>query len=140
MAARGIDVSGVSHVFNYDIPNNPDDYVHRIGRTGRAGQKGQAWTFIAGKDDEEYLDAVQKRIKKDIPEAEGFGKSSGREKTEEGRGKKTDTKAEPKSAPKKDRPPKKNKHGEHKVPSMKQDNQDDVVGFGDDMPAFFGKK
>lgn len=46
VAARGLDISGVSHVINYDIPASHDDYVHRIGRTGRAGKKGIALTFI----------------------------------------------------------------------------------------------
>ena len=66
VAARGLDVSGVSHVFNYDVPINPDDYVHRIGRTGRAGQSGRAWTLWA-EDDDKLVDAIHKRIGKDIP-------------------------------------------------------------------------
>ena len=45
VAARGLDVAGLSHVFNYDVPNNPEDYVHRIGRTGRAGLSGKAFTL-----------------------------------------------------------------------------------------------
>ena len=45
--ARGIDISDVSHVYNYDVPKNPEDYVHRIGRTGRAGEKGLAVTFMS---------------------------------------------------------------------------------------------
>ncbi|WP_423142133.1 DEAD/DEAH box helicase [Parablastomonas sp. CN1-191] len=52
VAARGLDVKGVSHVFNYDTPWHPDDYVHRIGRTGRAGAKGRAFTFVAPEDAE----------------------------------------------------------------------------------------
>ena len=47
IAARGIDVAGVSHVVNYDIPQHPEDYVHRIGRTGRAEQPGDAFTLVA---------------------------------------------------------------------------------------------
>ncbi|SMF15103.1 ATP-dependent RNA helicase DeaD [Paenibacillus barengoltzii] len=50
VAARGIDVEGVTHVFNYDIPHDVDSYIHRIGRTGRAGEKGVAVTFAAPKD------------------------------------------------------------------------------------------
>ncbi|MDK6779507.1 C-terminal helicase domain-containing protein, partial [Escherichia coli] len=46
VAARGLDISGVSHVYNYDIPQDPDSYVHRIGRTGRAGQNGMSVTFV----------------------------------------------------------------------------------------------
>ncbi len=65
VAARGLDVSGVSHVFNYDVPINPDDYVHRIGRTGRAGQSGKAWSLWA-EDDDKFVDAIYKRIGKEI--------------------------------------------------------------------------
>ncbi len=50
IAARGIDVEGISHVINYDIPRDAEDYVHRIGRTGRAGATGDALTFVAGED------------------------------------------------------------------------------------------
>jgi superfamily II DNA/RNA helicase len=52
VAARGLDVKGVSHVFNYDVPWHPDDYVHRIGRTGRAGATGKAFTLVTGEDAE----------------------------------------------------------------------------------------
>lgn len=66
VAARGIDVSGVSHVFNYDVPMHADDYVHRIGRTGRAGASGKAWT-LATSDDADFVAAINKLIGKPIP-------------------------------------------------------------------------
>ncbi len=59
VAARGLDIKGVSHVFNYDTPWHPDDYVHRIGRTGRAGNKGRAFTFVA-EGDQEAIENVEK--------------------------------------------------------------------------------
>jgi superfamily II DNA/RNA helicase len=65
VAARGLDVSGVSHVFNYDVPFNADDYVHRIGRTGRAGQSGQAWTLVT-EDEEKLVAAIVKLVGRDI--------------------------------------------------------------------------
>jgi superfamily II DNA/RNA helicase len=52
VAARGLDIKGVSHVFNYDTPWHPDDYIHRIGRTGRAGAKGKAFTLVTPEDAE----------------------------------------------------------------------------------------
>jgi len=72
VAARGLDVKGVSHVINYDTPWHPDDYVHRIGRTGRAGAKGDSYTFVTPKD-MEAIDNVQKLIGTKIEWAENFG-------------------------------------------------------------------
>lgn len=66
VAARGLDVPSVSHVFNYDVPSHAEDYVHRIGRTGRAGRKGRAIT-IAVPADEKYLTAIEALIGKPIP-------------------------------------------------------------------------
>ncbi len=65
VAARGIDIKGVSHVFNYDAPWHPDDYVHRIGRTGRAGASGVAYTF-ATPEDAENIDNIEKLTKAKI--------------------------------------------------------------------------
>jgi superfamily II DNA/RNA helicase len=59
VAARGLDIKGVSHVFNFDAPWHPDDYVHRIGRTGRAGATGKAFTFVTG-DDAENIANIEK--------------------------------------------------------------------------------
>ena len=66
VAARGIDVKGVSHVFNYDTPWHPDDYVHRIGRTGRAGATGRAFTLVAP-EDAEAIANVEKLTGMKIP-------------------------------------------------------------------------
>ena len=70
VAARGLDVKGVSHVFNFDVPWHPDDYVHRIGRTGRAGQKGKAYTLVTP-DDEEAIANIEKLTGQTIPRAGG---------------------------------------------------------------------
>jgi len=67
VAARGLDITGVSHVVNYDIPNSPDIYVHRIGRTGRAGESGRAVTIITPKQRRE-LTAIERHAKTEIEE------------------------------------------------------------------------
>ncbi|HEU0117031.1 MAG TPA: DEAD/DEAH box helicase [Alphaproteobacteria bacterium] len=65
VAARGLDVEAVSHVFNFDVPFNADDYVHRIGRTGRAGRSGTAYTLLTPEDDKNVA-AIEHLIKKKI--------------------------------------------------------------------------
>jgi len=70
VAARGLDIAGLSHVFNFDVPMSAEDYVHRIGRTGRAGKSGRAFTIAAGKDDIKYIGAIEKLIGKPVPPIE----------------------------------------------------------------------
>jgi len=70
VAARGLDVKGVSHVINFDVPWQPDDYIHRIGRTGRAGMKGIAIT-LATRADGEAIDRIEKLIGHKIPRTGG---------------------------------------------------------------------
>jgi ATP-dependent RNA helicase DeaD len=74
IAARGLDITGVSHVINYDIPNSPEVYVHRIGRTGRVGRSGRAITLITPKQQRD-LDAIRKHANTEIepwsPDAAG---------------------------------------------------------------------
>ena len=70
VAARGLDIAGLSHVFNFDVPMSAEDYVHRIGRTGRAGKSGRAFTIAAGKDDIKYIGAIETLIGKPIPPIE----------------------------------------------------------------------
>lgn len=64
--ARGIDVSEVNYVINFDLPNQPEDYVHRIGRTGRAGETGFSISFVSP-EQEEWLEDIEKLIKQEIP-------------------------------------------------------------------------
>ena len=65
VAARGIDVSGITHIYNYDCPETPESYVHRIGRTGRAGENGYTCLFVAPKNVEELM-AIEKQLKQPI--------------------------------------------------------------------------
>jgi superfamily II DNA/RNA helicase len=62
VAARGLDILDVSHIYNFDVPFHPDDYVHRIGRTGRAGRSGTAITLVAGANDAKAVAAIEKLI------------------------------------------------------------------------------
>jgi superfamily II DNA/RNA helicase len=65
VAARGLDIPAVSHIFNFDIPTHSEDYVHRVGRTGRAGRKGEALTIVA-KGETKYVESIEKLIGKTI--------------------------------------------------------------------------
>ncbi|CAM3797090.1 DEAD/DEAH box helicase [Litorimonas haliclonae] len=94
VAARGLDVPSVSHVFNYDVPNHSEDYVHRIGRTGRAGREGDTIMLVARLDENNYQDIlnllkVDGIEEIDVPGIEDFPKDGGRKK---GRGRKGDRK------------------------------------------------
>jgi ATP-dependent RNA helicase RhlE len=66
IAARGLDVESISHVINYDMPDTPDAYIHRIGRTGRAERTGDAFTLVTPEDDE-MVDALEKIMKQKLP-------------------------------------------------------------------------
>ncbi|MBI3449879.1 MAG: DEAD/DEAH box helicase [Acidobacteria bacterium] len=72
VAGRGLDITGISHVVNYDVPQDPEDYVHRIGRTARAGKGGTAITLVATSQDMKRLDAIAKLTKLPM-EVEGDG-------------------------------------------------------------------
>ena len=78
IAARGIDIDDLPHVVNYEIPNVPEDYVHRIGRTGRAGKEGQAVSLVC-LDEEGFMQEIERFTKQQIPSEtiEGFGPDEG---------------------------------------------------------------
>jgi superfamily II DNA/RNA helicase len=67
VAARGLDIPDVGHIYNFDVPHHADDYVHRIGRTGRAGRTGTAITIVAGSNDVKAVAAIEKLIGRTIP-------------------------------------------------------------------------
>ena len=87
VAARGLDIPAVSHVFNFDVPSNPEDYVHRIGRTGRAGRSGKAFT-LALPEEGKYLANVVNMLGIEIPEValDDSASWSAEEAKAEGRG------------------------------------------------------
>ena len=98
VAARGLDIPSVSHVYNFDVPINAEDYVHRIGRTGRAGRNGKA-LMISTPRDEKNLKAIEKLIQLEIPLIDNFSfdtKTSNVEKTPEKESKNTSRSRPPK--------------------------------------------
>ena len=100
VAARGLDIPSVSHVYNFDVPINAEDYVHRIGRTGRAGRNGKA-LMISTPRDEKNLKAIEKLIQLEIPLIDNFSfdtKASNVEKTPENKIKNASRSSPPKKA------------------------------------------
>jgi superfamily II DNA/RNA helicase len=86
VAARGLDIQGMSHVFNFDVPIHAEDYIHRIGRTGRAGRDGRAFT-LATPEDGRFVAAITKMLGKDIPTVslEGIGSAALSSEGDDGR-------------------------------------------------------
>ena len=82
VAARGLDIPNVSHVYNFDVPTNAEDYVHRIGRTGRAGRNGKA-LMISTPRDEKNFNAIEKLIQIEIPKIENSSLNIQNENREE---------------------------------------------------------
>lgn len=156
VAARGIDISGLSHVFNFDVPHHAEDYVHRIGRTGRAGREGHAYT-LACPYDRLAVEAVEKLIGAMIPrisidgldavewaEDDGRHRGRGRAKTDsKQKARKPESRSETRSetrSEKQDRPverdkPRKTERHERDY-GREQDASVSVRGFGEAIPAF----
>ncbi len=128
VAARGLDIPSVSHVFNFDVPGHAEDYVHRIGRTGRAGREGKAITICSGRD-EKALDAIEKLIQKDIPRIDNPVKDEPKPDTPKPE-KKSRSSEGRKSEGKREKEPKPRGRNRH------EDNGPSVVGMGDHLPSF----
>lgn len=130
VAARGIDVEALSHVFNFDVPINAEEYVHRIGRTGRAGREGKAFTFITPAE-QSYLTAIQKLIGMEIP-------VYAIDKPDDQRGEPISIKTQPREQKNQDNklPPKEQtpKVTASHPPAPK--SREPIIGFGDTPPAF----
>lgn len=116
IAARGIDVEGITHVINYDIPDDAESYIHRIGRTGRIGNLGMAITLVTPRD-VDALALIERKIKANL-KAKYINNTKDKKKTE----KKTETKAKtnPNNIPKKYRP---KKDKENKIKGNPNDNR-----------------
>ncbi len=163
VAARGLDIPDVSHVFNFDVPGHAEDYVHRIGRTGRAGKKGTALMICVPRD-EKNLEDIEKLVGNEIPRLENplAGKSSSApevpkdevtekpKRTRRSRKPKAEAPVEakeaveapaeqPKPEPQKRAPRDRNRGGNKGNNNKGRGNQNKVVGMGDHMPDFIAK-
>ncbi|TCP42974.1 DEAD/DEAH box helicase [Rhodovulum marinum] len=154
VAARGLDIPDVSHVFNYDVPSHAEDYVHRIGRTGRAGKLGKALT-ICVPHDEKWLAAIEDLVEKEIPRVESPLKGGAKARRDRDvqddaapakeapaapAPRPRDTAADPApTAPRtprdRDRDRDRDRGGRNRR-GGKSGRDDAVVGMGDHMPAF----
>jgi len=145
VAARGLDIPNVSHVFNFDVPIHAEDYVHRIGRTGRAGRAGST-IMIATPADEKSLLAIEKLVKMNVPKivfnAENASQTAiSRNKTnDEVKSKRTNTKTKPtdRTADKNTKTAKSSEiAAKRDIPTNnKEDNSKKTVGLGNHLPAF----
>ncbi len=137
VAARGLDIPSVSHVFNYDVPSHAEDYVHRIGRTGRAGREGHAFSLVTPADGR-YLGAIEKLIGNKIPymgktadKEPVVNKTTAKKPAQRAPASKATKAGKEASAPQKStrRPAQKNTRNREK-------NTEQVTGLGDHVPAF----
>jgi len=156
VAARGIDIGGLSHVFNFDVPHHSEDYVHRIGRTGRAGREGRAFT-IASPDDRKAVEDIEKLTGAAIPRITIDGldpvdwaeeEPGGRRRRGRGAAKSAakpaaeKPKPERKARPERAAPPARAPRPEREAPRPPRRREEQeppsgpVVGFGADIPAF----
>ncbi|MEJ8574674.1 DEAD/DEAH box helicase [Microbaculum marinum] len=159
VAARGLDIPAVSHVFNFDVPSHAEDYVHRIGRTGRAGREGDAIT-IATPDDRKYVASIEKMLGGPIPRRDGSadeatggddapedrkqrsrrgggkdsrqgGRSASSSKSEKPQDKQTEERASGRQSDRSERKPGKSRRSSEDAGADRP-----VIGLGDHVPDF----
>ena len=160
VAARGLDIPNVSHIFNYDVPNNAENYVHRIGRTGRAGRNGSALMISLTPTDNAALAAIEELInlkvsRIDMPDSareeisglSGSGRGPSRAKSTKGRTSRPEREQKSEQAANQEASPRtrRNQRSKGKKPSAKPapasashdaDNKASVVGMGQHLPDF----
>ncbi|PRY80275.1 superfamily II DNA/RNA helicase [Yoonia maritima] len=161
VAARGLDIPAVTHVFNFDVPSHAEDYVHRIGRTGRAGRTGTAIMICVSRD-EKNLAAVEELVKEEIPRLDIPTKAAPApaatpevnedaekpKRVRRSRSRKSDQKTEdakpevkadapkPEEKPKREQKPREERPRSSRGRNQPRDNGPAIVGMGDDTPAF----
>lgn len=145
VAARGLDIPNVSHIFNFDVPIHAEDYVHRIGRTGRAGRKGKSIT-LCGPSNKKHLDAIEELVKTKINRMENPLKKVERPAPAEVAKAKPEPKTEAVERPNRARTPRNEPTNEPRPSNPRQndnrrnerrtDNRRGPMGMGDHMPAF----
>ena len=150
VAARGLDIKGVSHIFNFDVPWQPDDYIHRIGRTGRAGATGIAVT-IATREDADQLAAIERLIGRPIPPMEAKRPPRGRRRRRASPSASRARRKREKAAPKSRRPPtsaslgrkaaKSTRGGAQAQPAPREEELElaDDDGWNGPVPSFLGQ-
>ncbi|AQX28108.1 MULTISPECIES: DEAD/DEAH box helicase [unclassified Bartonella] len=149
VAARGLDIPAVSHVFNYDVPTHAEDYIHRIGRTGRAKRSGKAFTIVT-KADEKYINAIEEISKEKIEWLNGdLSTLIDHDETKDTISKTKPTKSQQKTAQKEHKAQMKKMLKKEKLAYVEtQDNKERTsnqchkknnplpIGFGNYIPAF----
>ena len=143
VAARGLDVPSVTHVFNFDVPSHAEDYVHRIGRTGRAGREGKAIT-ICQPSDEKNLEDVEKLLEKSIPRLNVAPAAPVAETPEVAEDPQPKSKPKPEAEAKKPeaadtKPAERSRSNRSRGRGGKEDKGGPVVGMGDHLPSFIEK-
>ena len=156
VAARGLDIPDVSHVFNYDVPIHADDYVHRIGRTGRAGREGATYMLVTDNDAKAYaailktigedsieeldIDAFLQRAEQELGERRPPRRKEASSRNR--RGEKRPASREERSADARNDDKEESRKKPSERPRRQRDREEqakDVVGFGGDIPGFMSR-